>query len=419
MEAQSRLQEFKAVHDVARTLSGFAKSNAMPDAILKQSKAIVEARAETVGGLVDWILAGGGRQENGVNLDFLHCQELQEILSCTVVTPTKSSSSMRIVCFDSLARARTTLSDFTMFYLPLHGLTRDDFFRWLPILVFVEACIYQLDEDNEKACLSGGGNRSSSSSSSSDQQPEVVGASSPSAAALHGVLKSRGLLTARVAAELRLGEQYWALERQLCGAMACGDVISVDDVYRCSSLKSFDYRCLHALLCELSGSSASDELLAFLAVDEVLTDMADDLFDYEKDVRKNSFNVLRGCVHAHGAEQAPLALAAKIGQLEREHEAKLQALPTRIREVYCANRRKAMAVPGSERWVFPPVATPEREAEIREAAAARKGKRSRGSNGDAPSGRGEPGNAGAASSDAESEVESDGEPSVQARRVSF
>ena len=33
-------------------------------------------------------------------------------------------------------------------------------------------------------------------------------------------------------------------------------------------------------------------------MDEVLTDVADDLFDYEKDVAQNSFNVLRGAVHA-------------------------------------------------------------------------------------------------------------------------
>ena len=54
----------------------------------------------------------------------------------------------------ALARARTTLDDFSRFYLPLHGLPREGFFRFLPTLVYIEACIYQLDEDNERACLS-------------------------------------------------------------------------------------------------------------------------------------------------------------------------------------------------------------------------------------------------------------------------
>ena len=39
---------------------------------------------------------------------------------------------------------------------------------------------------------------------------------------------------------------------------------------------------LHALLCQLCGSAASEGLARFLRVDEMLTDIADDLFDYEK-----------------------------------------------------------------------------------------------------------------------------------------
>ena len=46
-----------------------------------------------------------------------------------------------VVSFDSLRRARTTLDDFSKFYLPLHGLAQVDFFRWLPQLTFVEAAI--------------------------------------------------------------------------------------------------------------------------------------------------------------------------------------------------------------------------------------------------------------------------------------
>ena len=77
-------------------------------------------------------------------------------------------------------------------------------------------------------------------------------------------------------------------------------------------------------------------------MDEVLTDVADDLFDYEKDVAQNSFNVLRGAVHAFG-EEAPLRLAAEIGRLAREHEAALQALPEGQRAAYCRCRADAMA----------------------------------------------------------------------------
>jgi peptide/nickel transport system ATP-binding protein len=60
---------------------------------------------------------------------------------------------MRLLSFDALRRARGTLEDFTQFYLPLHGLKDRDFFRWWHVLVYAEACIYQLDEDNEAKCF--------------------------------------------------------------------------------------------------------------------------------------------------------------------------------------------------------------------------------------------------------------------------
>ena len=49
-----------------------------------------------------------------------------------------------VVSFDSLRRARTTLDDFSKFYLPLHGLAQVDFFRWLPQLSTADACRLQL-----------------------------------------------------------------------------------------------------------------------------------------------------------------------------------------------------------------------------------------------------------------------------------
>ena len=68
--------------------------------------------------------------------------------------------------------------------------------------------------------------------------------------------------------ELRAGDEYWRFERQLCAAMAACAPVILDDVYACSRLKSFDYRVLHALLCEMAHLEATDELLAFLRIDE-------------------------------------------------------------------------------------------------------------------------------------------------------
>ena len=91
--------------------------------------------------------------------------------------------------------------------------------------------------------------------------------------------------------------------------------------------------------------------------ESVLTDLADDLYDYEKDVRRNSFNVLRGVVHAVGAAAAPLELAATISALEAQHEALLRALPPPQRDAFCACRRRARATAPTTRTVRPPLRT--------------------------------------------------------------
>lgn len=315
-----------------------------------------------------------------------------------------------MISYESLSRARTTLSDFTRFYFPLHGLSADDFFRWSPLLVYVEACIYQLDEENEDHCRT-----MTTADDAPDRSSGVRGGPGSTATeiGLYGVLRSHGLLSDAVYDELQNGYTYWDLERRLCSSMAKRESVSLDEVFCASALKSFDYRVLHLLLCALSGSTASEELLSFLRVDEVLTDIADDLFDYEKDCRKNSFNVLRGAVHAC-RERGGLVLAEKIGELEKEHESLLQALPAATRDVYCRNRSAAMARPGSEKWVFPETMQPEEERQYRAAEAAQR-ESVRRQRQQVTRARGDAGKGGIWD-EVESEIESDAEPLPCKRR---
>ena len=355
------LRRGSAVHAIARELETEAlrtqaASAPTVEALRAQAQAIFDIRAPTLGAFVERI--AGMEETAAASLAVeLHSLPLSSIVSIHRLiinatdqpgTSVTRPAEMRCLSFEAIARARTTLADFSNFYFAYHGLSRGEFFRWLPQLVFAEACIYQLDEDNERACLG------------ADVDPGC------SREALRGVLANQGLLAGRVEALLSDGERYWALERKLCGQMLACEPLCIDEVFECSRLKSFDYRCLHAMLCALIGMDASEELLLFLRVDEMLTDMADDLFDYEKDVRKNSFNVLRGCVHALGVIEAPLALAAKIGELEKEHEMRLAALPAEVRESWERCRRDAMKVPGSEKWRFPPVVSPQAEVELRQ-----------------------------------------------------
>lgn len=47
-------------------------------------------------------------------------------------------------------RARHTIQDFVLSYLPYHGLSLVDFLKWWDVLVWVEGTIYAMDEGNEE-----------------------------------------------------------------------------------------------------------------------------------------------------------------------------------------------------------------------------------------------------------------------------
>ncbi|KAL0040950.1 hypothetical protein WJX79_011112 [Trebouxia sp. C0005] len=117
----------------------------------------------------------------------------------------KKAADARTISYKALKRSRTTIEDFVKSYFPLHGLDPSrDVFTYLDVLVFVEATIYQMDEDNEKLCAEG---------EQSDQH--VLNGEQ----AILGVLKTKGLLEQRLADELAKGKQYWTDERRLCKAM--------------------------------------------------------------------------------------------------------------------------------------------------------------------------------------------------------
>ena len=60
-------------------------------------------------------------------------------------------------------------------------------------------------------------------------------------------------------------------------------------------------------------------------------------------------------------------LASHISKLEADHHTLLHSLPTAMREAYCGSRERAMALPGTERWIFPTLMLPAAEAEYRAA----------------------------------------------------
>ncbi|XP_022929265.1 uncharacterized protein LOC111435894 isoform X3 [Cucurbita moschata] len=208
---------------------------------------------------------------------------------------------MAMVGLDAMQRANSTLEDF-------------------------------LDTLNEEIAL--GGSTFGESQEANERSTRILSAiKSDPFQPLINLHKLHGLLTERLIHELRSGEEYWALERHLCGALASKGKVSVEDVMRAIHLKSFDYRVLNLLLYQLRGERVNDLHMEFLSISELLVEIADDLFDYEDDVLENNFNILRMFVRIYGAS-APTALAKFVSEAEEKYDRLLKALDPHLSSLY-------------------------------------------------------------------------------------
>jgi len=76
--------------------------------------------------------------------------------------PRASACCTPLISLHALQRARTTIEDFTLSYLPMHGLApQDGLLRFLDVLVYTSAALYELDEENERLTAAGVGDEAS------------------------------------------------------------------------------------------------------------------------------------------------------------------------------------------------------------------------------------------------------------------
>ena len=68
-----------------------------------------------------------------------------------------------------------------------------------------------------------------------------------------------------------------------------------------------------------------------------------------------NLTVNEGFIHAYGPENGPLELVKRISAFEAELDKLLASLPESRRLAYLSRQKGAMELPGSERWIFPPV----------------------------------------------------------------
>jgi len=261
-----------------------------------------------------------------------------------------------------------------------HGLKPMDFFAHFPLLVFIEATIYQMDEQNEDYAAQG------------ESLPGLV---LDGERALLAVLEHEGLVDDAVLAELESGRNYWKMEREICSRLLAlrtaqeaglsrdrpkaetfseskkssfsgpvvpplisalrsrspGSELSWDECLSVARLKSFDYRLLNLIMYKITKTERDQKVLDFLLLNELLVDLHDDLCDYEDDILRNSFNLYRLAVACHG-KQAPYLIIERIAKLEEAHEQALSQLPLSIREHFIAREAEAMES-GANKWTVP------------------------------------------------------------------
>lgn len=304
---------------------------------------------------------GQPEQEAGLVSDLLWDKQLEKKLVCGNVGLDTQFNDSAFIGLDAMQRANSTLEDFCRSYFMFHGMDVNKpevIFKYLPVLSFTESYIYQLDSWNEKMVNV---QRSTGLDEKSSEDVFIKAFESDPFQPLTLLLEHHGVLTERIREGLRLGEEYWALERKLCTALRQEVEISIDNVMRAIHLKSFDYRVLNLLLYQLRGEQVNDLHMEFLSVSEFLVEISDDLFDYEEDVLENNFNVLRMFASIYGTSAAPTVLAKCIAEAEEKYENLSKALNPELSVNYRRRCEEATKEGGKVSghplgsWTIPPL----------------------------------------------------------------
>ncbi|KAJ4950497.1 hypothetical protein NE237_027329 [Protea cynaroides] len=318
------------------------------------------------------LLTGQGFQQDNVEQHTQLCVENNTDLGSWAI----DAEDMALVGLDAMRRANSTLEDFCRSYFMFHDLDvskPESIFRYLPVLSFTESYIYQLDRYNEeilhpstKGVIIGGSDHFTNVYKMQDEKQRLrkkyleafkIDPFRP----LILLLERQRLLTERIKEELRCGQEYWALERNLCNALVSKKEVLIEDVMRAIHLKSFDFRVLNMLLYQLRGEQVNELHMEFLSISEFLVEISDDLFDYEDDVVENNFNILRMFVQIYGASVAPSMLAKCITEAEENYERLSKTLDPNLSLKYWRRCEEATKEGGNKSghslgtWTIPPV----------------------------------------------------------------
>jgi hypothetical protein len=219
----------------------------------------------------------------------------------TGVLVNKIASRISCISYQSMRRSSRVLREFVLYYFPIYSLSINDFFRFYPILGFVEALVYQTDDEVER--IQSEGYKELQSSPWDSKQETIL-----------AVLEEFEIKHFKAEFYLQKLGEYFELETQLLSAHHITQAM----IKKAAEIRSSD-RVLHCTLLKMLGfnyhQEELNEELKLMWPLEVLNDIEDDLMSYSEDVAANQYNTYRMFVKIYG-ETAPYYLKKELDYYE-------------------------------------------------------------------------------------------------------
>lgn len=239
-----------------------------------------------------------------------------------------SQRTLPHVSFRGLQKVFKYLDLFTFIYAPLYNCSGVAFLnKYAPVLTFVEALIYQADDELEA------GQRGDS----------AFAGLSPWLAhktVILSLLQELQILDAKLAELIEKVSVYWDLENQL----NYHGVITHEAILQAVALRACDFHVMHYLCLCLAQVPNRDAIFHAIAPISILMDLENDLVEYPEDVAGGDYNSYRMFVKLYGVT-APEQMAAQmayyteliqrnVAQLPAEDQAKFVAILSALRAKY-------------------------------------------------------------------------------------
>ena len=227
---------------------------------------------------------------------------------------------MPCISYQSMRRSSRVLREFVLYYFPIYNLSMNDFFRFYPILGFIEALVYQTDDEVEQIQSEGYHNEIQTSPWESKQK------------IILSVLEEFNIKHLKVEYYLKKLGEYFDLETQLLAAPHITHAM----IRKAEELRSSDYRALHCTLLKMLGLNYPEELneeLKLMWPLEVLNDIEDDLMSYSEDVAAKHYNTYRMFVKLYG-EKASYYLKRELDFYEKQFHEQLAQFSDLKREAF-------------------------------------------------------------------------------------